>query len=79
MRDISSRLDATWTRPPNSGGLDLGAYVRGGMEGGIGGGSLSVEHRWDRASVFAEGWAGLGWGDQYGFQYGGLGGLRMRW
>jgi hypothetical protein len=79
MRDVSARLDRVDALAPNSGRLDVGAVLRGDRAGGIGGGSLSLEHRWDRASVFAEGWAGLGWGDQYGFQYAGLGGLRMRW
>ena len=75
----SKRLDHVDTLPVGSGQLDLSLFGRGEFTGGLAGGSLTYEHRaTEDLSLFGEGWAGYGWGDQSGFGYGVNAGLRLR-
>jgi len=75
----SKRLDHVDSLPVGSGLLSANLFLRGDMDGGLGGGSLDYEHRaTDRLSLFGQGWAGYGWGDLSGLGYGASAGLRLR-
>ncbi len=75
----SDRLDEVGELPVGSGALDLTIFAEGDLDGGMAGGKLGYEHRVkEDLSIFGEGWAGWGYGDRGGFEYGALGGLRWR-
>lgn len=76
----SERLDHVDSLPVGRMFLGTSFFGRGDAGGGLAGGALTYEHRpTDALSLFAEGWAGYGWGDQAGFGYGASAGLRWRW
>jgi hypothetical protein len=82
MRDFTSRsaarLDRVEALVPHEGRLDLHGILRADRHGGLAGGALSLEHRWQRTSIYGEAWGGYGWGAVPGWQVGIEGGLRMR-
>lgn len=76
---VSDRLDGVDLLSVGSGALDLSVFTEGDLAGGLAGGKVSYEHRTTKdLSLFGEGWAGYGYGDRSGLEYGALGGLRWR-
>lgn len=75
----SDRLDEVDLQSVGSGTLDLSIFAEGDLDGGMAGGKVGYEHRaTEDLSLFGEGWAGYGYGDRGGFEYGALGGVRWR-
>ena len=76
----SAHLDRVDALPVGSGHIDLNLFGRRDAGGGLVGGALDYEHHVaDAWSLFGEGWAGCGYGDQAGLGYGVSAGMRYRW
>lgn len=76
---ISEGLDRVDQLEPGRGRLDLFGFGRGDLDGGVAGAGLKYEHRLDGSlSMWGQGSAGMGWGDQKGLNYEALAGLRWR-
>jgi hypothetical protein len=75
----SKHLDHVDELSVGTGHLDVNLFGRGDLYGGLAGGSVSYDHRIrDDVSLFGEGWAGYGWGDRTGLEFGASAGMRWR-